>query len=100
MGKARTAPLKCITIPRLKLSAVVLASRLEDKIITREIDLPVHESVLWTDSTCVMNYIRSNDKRFHTFVANRVAIIHDGSSPSQWRYVKRTRQMTPQEVWQ
>jgi len=34
-----------------------------------------------------MNYIRSNDKRFHTFVANRVAIIHDGSSPSQWRYV-------------
>ena len=34
-----------------------------------------------------MNYMRSNDKRFHTFVANRVAIIHDGSSPSQWRYV-------------
>ena len=86
MGKARTAPLKSITIPRLELSAAVLASRL-DKIIRREIDLPVHESVFWTDSTCVMNYIRSNDKRFHTFVANRVAIIHDGSSPSQWRYV-------------
>ena len=34
-----------------------------------------------------MNYITSNDKRFHTFVANRVAIIHNGSSPSQWRYV-------------
>ena len=43
--------------------------------------------MFWTDSTCVMNYIRSNDKRFHTFVANRVAIIHDGSSRSQWRYV-------------
>ena len=86
MGKARTAPLKSITIPRLELSAAVLASRLE-KIIRREIDLPVHESVFWTDSTCVMNYIRSNDKRFHTFVANRVAIIHDGSTPSQWRYV-------------
>lgn len=86
MGKARTAPLKSITIPRLELSAAVLASRL-DKIIRREIDLPIHESVFWTDSTCVINYIRSNDKRFHTFVANRVAIIHDGSSPSQWRYV-------------
>ena len=86
MGKARTAPLKSITIPRLEVSAAVLASRL-DKIIRREIDLPIHESVFWTDSTCVMNYIRSNDKRFHTFVANRVAIIHDGSSPSQWRYV-------------
>ncbi|XP_078352443.1 uncharacterized protein LOC144637184 [Oculina patagonica] len=86
MGKARTAPLKSITIPRLELSAAVLASRL-DKIIRREIDLPIHESVFWTDSTCVINYIRSNDKRFHTFVANRVAVIHDGSSPSQWKYV-------------
>ena len=86
MGMACTAPLKSITILRLELSAAVLASRL-DKIIRREIDLPVHESMFWTDSTCVMNYIRSNDKRFHTFVANRVAIIHDGSSPSQWRYV-------------
>jgi len=86
MGKACAAPLKSITIPRLELSAAVLASRL-DKIIRREIDLPIHESVFWTDSTCGMNYIRSNDKRFHTFVANRVAIIHDGSSPSQWRYM-------------
>ena len=86
MGKARTAPLKSITILRLELSAAVLASRL-DKIIRREIDLAIHESVFWTERTCVMNYIRSNDKRFHTFVANRVAIIHDGSSPSQWRYL-------------
>ncbi len=43
--------------------------------------------MFWTDSTCVIKYIRSNDKRFHTFVANRVAVIHDGSSPSQWKYV-------------
>ena len=86
MGKARTAPLKSITIPRLELSAAVLATRL-DKIIRREIDLPIRDSVFWTDSTCVINYIRSNDKRFHTFVANRVAVIRDGSSPSQWRYV-------------
>ena len=86
MGKARTAPLKSITIPRLELSAAVLASRL-DKIIRREFDLPIHESVFWTDSTYVINYIRSNDKRFHTFVANRVAVIRDGSSPSQWKYM-------------
>ena len=86
MGKMRTAPQKSITISRLELSAAVLASRL-DKIIRREIDLPVHKSVFWTDSTCVINYIRSNDKRFHTFVATRVAIISDGSTPSQWRYV-------------
>ncbi|XP_068741760.1 uncharacterized protein [Montipora capricornis] len=86
MGKARTAPLKTVTIPRLELSAGVVASRL-DKILRKEIDLPVGESVFWTDSTCVISYIQNNDKRFHTFVANRIAIIHDASSPSQWRYV-------------
>jgi len=25
--------------------------------------------------------------RFHTFVANRLAVINDGSQPTQWRYV-------------
>jgi len=68
------------------LLAAVLASR-QDKITKGEIDIPIHDSVFRTDSTCAMNYIRSKDQRFHTFVANRVAIIHDGSSSSQWRYV-------------
>ena len=39
------------------------------------------------DSTCVLSYILNEDKRFHTFVANRVSTIHDASSPSQWNYV-------------
>ena len=51
MGKVRTVPLKSITIPRIELSAAVLASRLV-KIIRREIDLPVHESVFCTDFLC------------------------------------------------
>ena len=86
MGKAKTAPLKTVTIPRLELSAAVVASRL-DKILQKEIDIPVDESVFWTDSACVISYIQNNDKRFHTFVANRIAIIQDATSPSQWRYV-------------
>ena len=86
MGKARTALLKTVTISRLELLAAVMASRL-DKTLRKEIDIPVDESVFWTDSTCVISYIQNNDKRFHTFVANRVAIIHDATSPSQWRYV-------------
>ena len=34
-----------------------------------------------------MSYIQNNDKRFHTCVSNRIAIIQDVTSPSQWRYV-------------
>lgn len=43
--------------------------------------------VFWTDSTAVLQYIRNEDKRFHTFVANRLLILHDGSRPSQWNFV-------------
>ena len=86
MGKSRLAPLKTITIPRLELSAAVLATKL-DKSIKREIDIPINDSVFWTDSTCVPSYIASQDKRFHTFVANRVSSIHEASSPLQWNYV-------------
>ena len=67
-----------------------MASRL-DKTLRKEIDISVDESVFWTDSTCVISYIQNNDKRFHTFVANRIAIIHDATSPSQRRYVDSER---------
>ena len=86
IGKSRLAPLKSFTIPRLELSAAVLATKL-DKMIRKEIDTPIAESVFWTDSTCVLSYISNENNRLHTFVANRVSTIHDASSPSQWRHV-------------
>ena len=86
MGKARLAPMKETTIPRLELSAAVVATRL-DKIIRAEIDIPINKSLFWTDSTCVIGYIANEDRRFQTFVANRVASIREVSSPSQWRHV-------------
>ena len=55
--------------------------------ICAEIDIPIDTSLFWTDSTCVIGYIANEDKRFQTFVANRVASIREVSSPSQWRYV-------------
>ena len=35
----------------------------------------------------MIRYIENEIKRFHTYVANRVALIRGDSSPSQWRYV-------------
>lgn len=86
MGKSRLAPIKPVTIPRLELSAAVVATRLE-KISRGELSPSINQSFFWTDSTCVMRYLENRDRRFQTFVANRVATIHDASSPSQWRYV-------------
>lgn len=85
-GKSRLAPLKQLTIPRLELSAAVVATRL-DKMVRKEIGIQVDQSIFWTDTTCVLGYIANEDKRFHTFVANRVAAIQEVTSPSQWKHV-------------
>jgi hypothetical protein len=86
MGKSRLAPLKPMTIPRLELSAAALAIRI-DGMVRNELELTVKDAIFWTDSMIVLQYIRNEDKRFQVFVANRIAMIHSGSSPSQWRYV-------------
>lgn len=90
LGKSRLAPLKVVTIPRLELSAAVVAVRL-DKIIKCELDIPIGMTVFWTDSTSVLQYIQNESRRFQTFVGNRVAIIHENSSPHQWRHVDTTQ---------
>ena len=80
MGKTRNAPIKEWTIPRLELQAAVLAARLS-KTILRELDLPVCQTFFWSDSMTSLQYIKNETRRFQTFVANRVAEIHETSSP-------------------
>ncbi|XP_041920573.1 uncharacterized protein LOC121684581 [Alosa sapidissima] len=86
IGKAKVTPLKAVTIPRLELTAAVLAVRI-DLMLKTELRLPLQESVFWTDSTSVLKDIMNEDKRFHTFVANRVSAIRAATKTSQWRYV-------------
>lgn len=79
MGKARVTPLKAVTIPRLELTAAVLAVRV-DLMLRSELQIPLQESVFWTDSTSVLKHIKNEDKRFHTFVANRVTTIREATT--------------------
>lgn len=50
-------------------------------------ELPLDQSTFWTDSTSVLKYIKNEDRRFHTFVANRVSTFRDATHVSQWRYI-------------
>ncbi|XP_068742124.1 uncharacterized protein [Montipora capricornis] len=71
----------------MELSAAVVATRLE-KMIQEELEKkPTCRSIFWSYSTCVLRYVENEDKRFQTFVANRIATIRDVSLPVQWRYV-------------
>ena len=88
MGKARLAPVREISIPRLELTAAVISVKLS-KIIREELDMTIDQVHYWNDSTSVLKCINSESKRFHTFESNRLTVIHNGSKPSEWKYVNR-----------
>lgn len=86
LGKARVTPLKAVTIPRLELTAAVLAT-IVDVLLKSELDFKLEAYVFWTDSTSVLKYLNNEDRHFHTFITNRVSIIRGTSESSQWRHV-------------
>ena len=59
-GKSRLEPMKSVTVPRMELSAAVVATTLET-MSCKELSLPISELFFWTDSTCVTLKIKTND---------------------------------------
>ena len=86
IGKSRLAPIKSVSIPRLKLEAATLAVKLNVAIL-REVRRTDLITTFGTDSTTVLHMIHKSSKRFPTFVANRLAKIDEISDPNQWKYV-------------
>lgn len=90
MGKSRVRPLRSgISMPKMELTAATLLIKM-DKLITKELEgrIKIHSVTFWTDSMIVLRYIFNEARRFVTFLANRVAVIREGSKPSQWRHVR------------
>lgn len=86
MGKARVAPRKAITIPRLELTTAVVSVKVY-ALLKQELEFGNALHYFWTDSSVVLGYIMNDARRFHVFVGNRVQQIRDHTNPSQWRYV-------------
>ena len=86
MGKTGNAPIKERTIPRLELQATVLAVRLSNSIL-KELNLQVDGTFSWSGSMTSLQYIKNQTRHFQTFVANRVAEIHESTTPEQWHHV-------------
>jgi hypothetical protein len=85
-AKARVAPLRHTTIPRLELMAAIIASRLAPTIV-EESKLKPSSVTFWSDSTIVLSWLCSESTSFKPFVGFRVAEIQESWSPSSWRYV-------------
>ena len=76
----------CSSVMRKTRNAAVLSVRLSNS-FPRELDLQVDETFFWADLMTSLQYIKNQTRRFQTFVANRVAEIHETTSPEQWHHV-------------
>lgn len=86
MGKARVAPTKVTTVPRLELSAAVVAAK-TSAMLRNELEINSLQEYFWTDSKVILGYINNDARRFHVFVANRIQRIKSTTDPKQWQFV-------------
>ena len=74
MGKSKVAPLKPNSVPRLELTAAVVAAKI-GSVICRELEYDLNNVVYWTDATVALRYLHNTHTRFRTFVATRLEIL-------------------------
>ncbi|XP_059061887.1 uncharacterized protein LOC131854763 [Achroia grisella] len=85
-GKARLAPLKPASIPKLELQAALIAARFCKYLIEAHKHKPV-KIFLWSDSLTVLKWLRSDARNFKVFVSHRVGEILELTDISCWKYV-------------
>ena len=84
-SRAKLAPLKAVTIPRLELMGAVLGKELSSlclKVLQQD------EVFFWTDSQNVLCWLHSEDRNLQKFVANRIAKIQKATDVLSWRWIE------------
>lgn len=86
MAKTRVAPIKILTVPRLELQSAVMAIRLA-AFIQREHNIQIDRVVFWSVSQTALSWIKSDARKYQSYVAHRIAEILDNTSPTDWRWI-------------
>ncbi|XP_055631971.1 uncharacterized protein LOC129771880 [Toxorhynchites rutilus septentrionalis] len=85
-AKTKVAPLKALSIPRLELQAAMIGARLAQA-ISQSLTVTVNQRFLWSDSSTVLAWLRSDSRKYHPFVAFRIGEILSITSIDEWRHV-------------
>lgn len=73
-------------MPHLELCAALAGVQLA-KLLKDEITLSIQQTILWTDSTTVLEWLQSYSCGFKVFVGTRVSEIQELTEHSTWQYV-------------
>lgn len=85
-ARSRVAPKKQLSIPRLELCGALTGAQLAS-VLLKELTIKIQNVMYWTDSTTVLNWLKSNSCRYKVFVGTRVAEIQELSDIKSWRYI-------------
>ena len=86
MARSKVAPKLQLSMPRLELSAALSGAQLAH-MLHRELTLPIEITFLWSDSTTVLLWIKSDSCRYKVFVGARMAEIQELTSQCTWGFI-------------
>ena len=84
IAKARVAPLKPLTLPKLELMGATIAAQMFT-VIKSSIGYVINSVYMWTDSQIVIHWLNS-EKKLKQFISNRVMEIRNICPAKCWRY--------------